>query len=84
MEKMYSMITWSDTTYNVPATEPVVVHQHGTDAISLHVPGFCLDGRGFAVYLHINHLAALREAVATLEDLLMYQLERKEEEYKGN
>ncbi len=62
------METWTDTHYALTAADdPSVSTQEG--AVSLHLPGYCGDGRGFRLRLLPAHLPRLRQLVAALEGL---------------
>jgi hypothetical protein len=62
------MTTWTDTSYALEDHEHLNVTTH-TQAISLHLPGYIGDGRGFSLRLAPPHLPELRDAVAALEAL---------------
>jgi hypothetical protein len=62
------MQTWTDTHFAMTATDDPVVSTH-PDAVSLHLPGYCGDGRGFSVRFLPAHLPRLRELCAALETL---------------
>lgn len=62
------MKTWTDTSYVLEDHEHLNVTTH-TQAISLHLPGYTGDGRGFSVRFLPAHLPRLRELVSALETL---------------
>lgn len=60
------MKTWTDTNFELTAADNPCVTIH-KDAASLHLPGFCADGRGFSLRLLPAHLPQLRKLCAALE-----------------
>lgn len=71
-------LTWTDTVYNIPPNEQPSVTVLSEKRAALHLPGFCLDGRGFALHLHIDHLETLKTLVQTLEALQAGTYQEKE------
>ena len=64
------MHTWTDTTYELPPDKTPFVTTH-TKSVSLHYPGYMLDGHGFVIHFAVEHLpviAQLFKALAALEN----------------
>jgi len=62
------MKTWTNIYFSLTATDDPLVSTH-TDAVSLHLPGYSAEGRGFSLRLLPAHLPRLRELCAALETL---------------
>lgn len=62
------MKTWTDTHVSLTETDNPMVTTH-RGAVSLHLPGFFTDGRGFSLRVLPAHLPRLRELCAALETL---------------
>lgn len=62
------MKTWTDTNFALTATDNPLVTTH-KGAVSLHLPGYLADGRGFSLRVLPAHLPRLRELCAALETL---------------
>lgn len=64
------MQTWTDTTYSLPADPHLLlcVTEH-TESVSLHVPGYALDGLGFCVNFTAAQLPVVEELVQALRML---------------
>ena len=62
------MKTWTDTHFSLTETDDPLVSTH-TDAVTLHLPGYAGDGRGFSLRVLPAHLPRLRELCAALETL---------------
>lgn len=63
------METWTTTTYQLRGKDDPLPVRHSNN-VSLTLPGYCGDGRGFSVHFTPDHLPRLRELIALLEDLL--------------
>ena len=62
--------TWTDTTYKLDGTEITILTIHeGFNQVSLYVPGYSLDGRGFSVYFSADHIELLEDLLAKLKQV---------------
>ena len=55
------MDTWTDTVYSIPETARLSIVVLDDHRVALTLPGYCLDGRGFSIYLSTAHLPAIKE-----------------------
>jgi hypothetical protein len=62
------MKTWTNIHFSLTETDDPLVSIH-SDAVSLHLPGYGGDGRGFSLRVLPTHLPRLRELCAALETL---------------
>ncbi len=62
--------TWTDTTYQLDGTEMAILTTHeGLNQVSLYIPGYSLDGRGFSVYFSQDHIELLEDLLSKLKQL---------------
>ncbi len=62
--------TWTDTTYKLDGTEMTILTTHeGFNQVSLYVPGYSLDGRGFSVYFSVDHIELLEDLLDKLKQI---------------
>ncbi len=62
--------TWTDTTYKLDGTEMTILTAHeGLNQVSLYIPGYSLDGRGFSVYFSQDHIELLEDLLSKLKQL---------------
>ncbi|NES95569.1 MAG: hypothetical protein F6K32_10120 [Desertifilum sp. SIO1I2] len=62
--------TWTDTTYKLDGSEMTIVTTHeGFNQVSLYIPGYSLDGRGFSIYFGIDHIELLEDLVDKLKEM---------------
>lgn len=62
--------TWTDTTYKLDGTEMTILTTHeGLNQVSLYIPGYSLDGRGFSVYFSQDHIELLEDLLSKLKQL---------------
>lgn len=60
--------TWTDTTYKLDGTEMTILTTHeGLNQVSLYIPGYSLDGRGFSVYFSQEHIELLEDLLSKLK-----------------
>lgn len=60
--------TWQDATWDLADEQSLSVCQHTeTGRVSLSLPGYMTDGRGFSIYFSPAHLPTLREVCQALE-----------------
>ena len=69
--------TWTDTTYEVPADQSIVVTPHH-DQVAFHLAGF-VPGGGFCIHLlpveeHIQSIRQLLGELVTLRDQQRFEL----------
>jgi len=62
------MRTWTDTVFALTETDDPMVTRHD-DSVSLHLPGYRADGRGFSLRFLPAHLVQLRALCAALEQM---------------
>lgn len=60
--------TWTDTHFGLRAENQPTISTY-KDRVTFSVPGYTLDGHGFAVDMGRAHLTAARKLVAALEAL---------------
>ena len=65
-----SMRTWTDTTFNLPdgRTMFLCVTPHDR-CVSLHIPGYALEGQGFSINFTDAHLPVVEELLQGLQRL---------------
>lgn len=60
--------TWTDTTYKLDGSEMTIVTAHeGFNQVSLYIPGYSLDGRGFSIYFNLDHIQLLEDVLDKLK-----------------
>ena len=59
------MQTWTCTTYWLTDKDRPTVCRH-SDTVTLFIPGYELDGRGFTIHFTPAHIGVLQEVVAQL------------------
>ena len=62
--------SWTDTTYKLDGTEITILTIHeGFNQVSLYVPGYSLDGRGFSIYFSADHIELLEDLLVKLQQV---------------
>lgn len=71
LTKVPIMKTWNDTVYKLENSDILTVCEHAetSSTVSLGLPGYAADGRGFAIYFTTGQIEAIATLLQELRDL---------------